>query len=113
MSIDRGREIQWGGRRRHAGRADTGSAQFGSVARERSGKCRVSGGESGSVKIIPDESADRQIVGRLRGDEHAIPYVAEPDLGVDAGWIKGVQIWNTRRRSSQLRISLPPGKTAL
>jgi predicted nuclease of predicted toxin-antitoxin system len=35
------------------------------------------------VKIVGDESVDRQIVIRLRSDGHVVTYIAELDPGID------------------------------
>jgi hypothetical protein len=43
----------------------------------------VSGGESGELKIVADESVDKQIVERLRVDGHDTMYVVELDPGID------------------------------
>jgi hypothetical protein len=35
------------------------------------------------MKIVADESVDRQIVDALRGEGHTVIYIAELDPGID------------------------------
>src|SRR6202021_1225355 len=53
------------------------------------GRCSVSGRDSDRLKIVADESVDRQIVDRLRMDGHDVMSIAELDPGIDDETVLG------------------------
>jgi hypothetical protein len=44
------------------------------------------------VKIVADENIDKEIVGRLRADEHDVLFIAEAYPGIDDQTVLGMSL---------------------